>query len=217
VGRHLGRGRKRRKRRGRKLGDTSTAAVRGMPTRNGRILFSFGNWIAVFADHSCRQGVRCRMPDFYPHSISEFQPLNTSWRTSHFIARSGRAGHQPWPRGWEPPGRVGNFSRGVQESARKCNERRASQAYENPTGSCGCAGCECRRVGAHQRSATANGFPLGEKRVPEAVQACRRRTTQSNGRTMDRTHFRGARGDTGLQGRRVLSAPQDQSGRRPSD
>jgi hypothetical protein len=160
-----------------------------MLTRNGRIPFSFGNWIAVFADRSSRRGIRCRMPDFHPHSVSEFQPLivrsrniqaaHDVWRfrvicldsfiaialtaattatgrifsdflidgmpkftkvgvhyscvsiaatgvgarhPSRFIARSGRAGQQPWPPGWEPPGRVGNFSLGVPKSAKKCNE-----------------------------------------------------------------------------------------------
>jgi hypothetical protein len=61
----------------------------GILTRNGRILFSFGNWIAVFADHSCRQGIRCRMPDFYPYSISEFPPLNARSRTRHFFGLPG--------------------------------------------------------------------------------------------------------------------------------
>jgi hypothetical protein len=39
-----------------------------IPTQNGRIVFSFGNSITVCADHSCRQGIRCRMPDFCPPS-----------------------------------------------------------------------------------------------------------------------------------------------------
>jgi hypothetical protein len=58
-------------------------------TRNGRILFSFGNWIAVFADHSCRQGIRWRMPDFHPLFISEFQPLIVRSRTWHFFGLPG--------------------------------------------------------------------------------------------------------------------------------
>jgi hypothetical protein len=56
-----------------------------MPARNGRILSSFGNWIAVCADHSCRRGVRCRMPDLYPPSICELQPLNAKLRTTRFF------------------------------------------------------------------------------------------------------------------------------------
>jgi hypothetical protein len=63
-----------------------------LATRNGRILFSFGNWIAVCADHSCREGIRCRMPDFHPPSISEFQPLIMRSRAGHFFALPRRPG-----------------------------------------------------------------------------------------------------------------------------
>jgi hypothetical protein len=63
-----------------------------LATRNRRILFSFGNWIAVCADHSCREGIRCRMPDFHPPSMSEFQPLIVRSRTTRFFGLPGRAG-----------------------------------------------------------------------------------------------------------------------------
>jgi hypothetical protein len=33
---------------------------------------SFGNWIAGSADHSRREGVRCRMPDFHRRSAASF-------------------------------------------------------------------------------------------------------------------------------------------------
>jgi hypothetical protein len=68
----------------------------GTLTRNGRILFSLGNWIAVFADRSRRQGIRCRMPDFHPQ-LASLQPLNLRSRKWHFFALPGRAGQQ-WPR-----------------------------------------------------------------------------------------------------------------------
>jgi hypothetical protein len=41
-------------------------------------------------------------------------------------------------------------------------------------------------VGAQKRSATANGFLVGEKRVRKAVQSYRRRAAQSNEKTMER-------------------------------
>jgi hypothetical protein len=59
------------------------------PTRNGRILISCGNSIAVCADHSCRQGVRCLMPDFYHPSVCELQPLNVRSRTTRFFGLPG--------------------------------------------------------------------------------------------------------------------------------
>ncbi len=43
-------------------GNSPTVGSGGMTTRFGRILPSFGNSIAVCADHSCRQGIRRRMP-----------------------------------------------------------------------------------------------------------------------------------------------------------
>ncbi len=52
------------------LRGSSTVGVVGMPTRNARILLSFGNWIAACADHSCGGGIRRRMPAFQPSSGS---------------------------------------------------------------------------------------------------------------------------------------------------
>jgi hypothetical protein len=66
-------------------GGNSPTEEGALPTRNGRILISSGNFIAVCADHSCRQGVRCRMPDFYRSSICELQPLNVRSRTTRFF------------------------------------------------------------------------------------------------------------------------------------
>jgi hypothetical protein len=90
----------------------------GTLTRNGRILPSFGNWIAVFADRSSRQGIRCRMPDFHPPSISEFQSLIVWSQTWRFVAVPGWGCRPTLGPGWESPGRVGNSSMGAQESAR---------------------------------------------------------------------------------------------------
>ncbi len=71
---------------------TSPTARGGIPTRKGRILFSFGNRESRCADHSSRQGIRCRMPGLQPPSISEFQPLIVRSRTTRFFGLPGRAG-----------------------------------------------------------------------------------------------------------------------------
>jgi hypothetical protein len=117
-------------------GGNSPTEEGALPTRNGRILISSGNSIAVCADHSCRQGVRCRMPDFYHPSICELQPLNVRSRTTRFFglpcAPAGlrhRDGACPTAGGGEPViytsvRMLENFPRGVQNSARKCNARR---------------------------------------------------------------------------------------------
>jgi hypothetical protein len=91
---------------------------------SGRILPSFGNWVAGTADHSCREGDRRRMPDFHPPSARELQPLNVSWRTRHFIARSGHAG-QPWPR-------VANRQAELGISLRECQKVPKSAISEQP-------------------------------------------------------------------------------------
>jgi hypothetical protein len=54
-----------------------------MLTRNGRILLSFGNWIAVFDDHSCREGIH-REDARFLSSICEPRPLNARLRTLRF-------------------------------------------------------------------------------------------------------------------------------------
>jgi hypothetical protein len=69
----------------------------GMPTRNGRILLSFGNWIAVCADHSSRQGIRRRMPDFHLPSISEFSTFDRRFANTASVCpfRAGPASNGP--------------------------------------------------------------------------------------------------------------------------
>jgi hypothetical protein len=42
---------------------------------------SIGSSIDVSSDHSCREGFRCRMPDFYPPSAGALQPFEGHSRT----------------------------------------------------------------------------------------------------------------------------------------
>jgi hypothetical protein len=68
-----------------------------IPTRNGRIRSSFGNSIVACADHSSREGLRRRMPDFYPPSVKlnlDRQVANMSFHLSP--VQNMPASKRPW-------------------------------------------------------------------------------------------------------------------------
>ncbi len=127
----------------------AAAPLPRMCTRNGRVLFSFGNWIAVLADHCCREGIRRRMPDFCSPSIGEFSTFDRQVANMSFHCPSLRAGQQRWPRA-EDRKEEWEISLG------KCKKVQESAMNEEPLG----------RTKTHIALAVAQGLAFAVWRAP---------------------------------------------------
>ncbi len=111
--------------------------------RNGRIVPSFGNSIAVCADHSFGQGIRSRMPDHHPASIGEVQPLIVRSRTTRFvIVQRHRASRRGLRRGASERGEMrrtnpsgsGGWKGRTGDSNSKFGARNSKEQVRNSTG-----------------------------------------------------------------------------------